>query len=345
MMILGVMSGSSLDGLDLAVVDIDQDLHKLMDKASIPLPAALIARLRGYEDCSAKEMLLLERDYTEFVGKAINSFIDGRKIDLIGFHGHTTIHVPDENLTQQLGNGGRLSAITRIPVVSDFRIQDIVKGGVGTPLVSIYDLHLLKDYDYCLNLGGIANITSISSIKAYDISPCNQLLNYISKKKFDVDYDHDGQRARQGQLIPDLFSKIDEYNYWAEEAPKSLDNNWIKERILTPLTLSYKGEDLLYSATDWIAEKINNELLPSDKEQQIFLSGGGTLNTFLVEMLQKKGIAKNARYIVPTEDDINYKESILMAYLAYLRVHKQTNVLASITGASSDSCAGAVYEP
>lgn len=343
MIILGVMSGSSLDGLDMAVVAIEGRSFDLLHAVTAPLPPSLILRLKKYADLSVAEYILLERDYTDFVAEAVNDFLTAVSSDvaLIGLHGHTVAHIPAERITVQLGNGGRLASLTNIDVITDFRIQDVAKGGEGTPLASLVDLHLFKGYDCYLNLGGIANITNVTDTDpiAYDICPCNQLLNFLSNKFFDLPYDDGGSIARKGNIQDDITIETNKIEYWAQAPPKSLDNNWIKNEFLPLASLAGDPTDVLATMTDWVASQIAANIPPRAKK--VLVTGGGAYNNFLLELIEEKS---GTQLTVPTKHIVDYKESILMAYLAYCRLEGQQNVLRAVTKASSDSIAGAHYK-
>lgn len=347
MIIVGVMSGSSLDGLDMAAVQFsDHSTYQLLAGYTAELDTDIVARLRACTKLSALEYLQLDRDYAAIIGEHVQRFLSDHHItaDAIGLHGHTVVHEPDHGLTTQLASGGVLCSVTGTDVITDFRIQDVTKGGIGTPLVSIMDHKLLSGYDHYLNLGGIANIshTTDGKVSAYDVCPCNQLLNYIAQQQANVPYDDGGNIARKGNIIPALIDDIDQLNYWTAPTPKSLDNNWIKENILAALPMNDSAEDLLHTVTLWIARKIA-ATLPHTAEK-VLVTGGGAYNLHLIEQLQQMA-GKNGHEIIVAEPQlIDYKEAILMAYLAYLRLTDQPNVLQAVTNASSDTIAGAHYK-
>ena len=346
MIVLGVMSGSSLDGLDMALINMKTEGYELLHSATIPLSADITKRLREYNSLTSLEYIKLDRDYSLSVAQIIKNFLStiDHEISLIGVHGHTIIHMPSEGITVQLGNGGIISSMTNIDTITDFRIQDITRGGEGTPLVSIADINLFVGYDYYLNLGGIANITSTLSddMTAYDICPCNQVLNHFAKKYFGLPYDNNGVIARSGSFVSHCTEEIDKLPYWNKEAPKSLDNNWIQEEVILKIDKGQAANNLLFTMTKWIAEKISNAI--SVKNTRVFISGGGAYNTFLIECLETLITTKNIELIVADPKIVDYKEAILMAYLAFLRITNQHNVLSQVTKAKGDSIGGAHYK-
>lgn len=346
MIVAGVMSGSSLDGLDVAVVSFSgTSAYELLAAQTYDLPTGMQSRLRDSSSLSARHYLELDRDYAHFVALCTTDLLtqNALKITALGLHGHTVVHEPDRGLTTQLCHGGILAGLLQTDVVTDFRIQDVTKGGVGTPLVSIMDSQLLSGFEYYLNLGGIANISYVTTtdITAYDICPCNQLLNYISSSQLGMPYDDCGNIGRQGNLLPHYMNSIDELPYWSLPAPKSLDNGWIKQSIINQLDTNKPVPDILHTLTHWIALKIAAQIQAADCS--VLITGGGAYNQFLIETLRSH-CDTNTTIQVAEPELLDYKEAILMGYLAYLRLTDQPNVLHSVTNASSNTIAGAHYK-
>jgi len=344
MIALGVMSGSSLDGLDMAIVSVKDRYFEIRKAVTYPIPEDLSSRLVSYHNLSALAYIKLERDYTEYVAEAINFLLKQYEepVEVIGLHGHTIVHLPKETLTVQLGNGGHVASRTGIDVVTDFRIQDVAAQGEGTPLASLVDVHLFDGYDCYLNLGGIANITKRlpqGAIEAYDICPCNQVLNYLSMELLQLPYDDGGNISRKGAILENATAVLDEFAYWATAPPKSLDNNWIKNEFLPRVSTQGPPADVLATMTDWIAKKIAAEIPAA--AQKILVTGGGAYNSYLLASIEQ---ASQKTITIPDNDVIDYKEAILMAYMAYCRVHEQHNVLSKVTHATADSIAGAYYK-
>lgn len=344
MQVAGVMSGSSLDGLDVVLVDFGADGYEVLLSETVPFSDEMRQRLRSFHTLDSLGFLSLDRAYAVESAQIIQGILGRRQVNLLGFHGHTTVHIPDDGITHQLGNGGILSALLGMDVVTDFRIQDVSKGGEGTPLVSIMDMQLFSGYDYYLNLGGIANITNVANGAAYDICPCNQVLNYFCQLFSDQEYDKSGSISRKGNVQPVVTARLDELGYWATAPPKSLDNTWIKEIFMSKIL--FDGvvlADILASYIDWAATKIA-DTIEIGEGQKLLATGGGTHNTYFVEVLNRKLATKGCELVVPTDEIINFKEAILMAYLAYLRHSNQPNVLSRITNATTDTIAGAYYK-
>jgi len=348
MIVAGVMSGSSLDGLDIAVVRFSENGFKLLESTSIPLGIEWRSRLEAFNELSTIEFLKLEQSFSNYLGKSISKYLNSLniKVDLLGIHGHTIIHIPEKGLTHQIGHGGIISSITNMDTVSDFRMQDVSKNGIGTPLVSILEHKLLSNHDYYLNLGGIANITKKidDTLIAYDICPCNQVLNYLSKKYFDLPFDENGVKARNGNIRSDIVDERTFSEFKNKPAPKSLDNNWIKDSFIEKMNVTDDGESNLATVSNWIAEQIAEQIEISTRERQMLITGGGAHNGYLIELISDKLKIKNCKVVIPEPSLIDFKEAILMAYMAYLRVEEKHNVLSMVTNASSDTIAGAYYK-
>lgn len=344
MEVAGVMSGSSLDGLDVVIVDFQGEHYEVVLSETVPFSDEMKDQLRSFHTLHPLAFFSLDRAYAVESANMIQKVLGDKSVSVLGFHGHTTIHLPQEGITHQLGNGGTLSALLGMDVVTDFRIQDVNKGGEGTPLVSILDMQLFAGYDYYLNLGGIANITDVSNGTAYDICPCNQVLNHFCQLFSDQEYDESGTISRRGNVQLAITKRLDELEYWKLDPPKSLDNTWIKE-IFIPKIMSDGStlEDILASYIEWATTKIT-DTISKGAGQKLLISGGGAHNAYFVEVLDRKLISKGCELVVPSDEIIDFKEAILMAYLAYLRHSNQPNVLSKITNATSDTVAGAYYK-
>lgn len=348
MIVAGLMAGSSMDGLDIAVVSFDAEgKFRWIAGSTAALPTAIASRLRQYEGLSTVAYLELERDLSHYMGTALTDYCTTLSTPptLVGVHGHTLIHTPSEGLTKQVSDGGIIAAVTGMDVVTDFRIQDIVRGGVGTPLVSILERQQLQGYDYYLNLGGIANITHVDtdSIAAYDICPCNQLLNHFALQQAGIPYDGGGNIARKGTYNPRIIAALEALPYWDQIPPKAIDNSWIRDVCMPLIRDEESLEDILHTVCCWIAEKIAKEMTRKERTKML-VTGGGVHNSFLLEKISIAAKAQNCTVHHGQAYLTDYKEAILMAYMAYLRVTNKPNVLAAVTGAHVDSCAGAHYK-
>ena len=345
------MSGSSMDGLDIAMIEIKADMPQinweLVAQDEFPIPSEIKESLSIARTLSIRELALLESTYSEFIATCVNAFTRQQTppIQLFGVHGHTLLHLPEHKVSWQLANGGLLAERTSLPVVTDFRNQDIALGGVGTPMATLADRDLFPGYDHYLNLGGIANISSRSGDdwSAYDICPCNQWLNHAAAL-LGFSYDKGGQAAAKGQLIPLLSQSLLKEDYWNQAPPKSIDNAWVAALITTHiLPYSSQPQDLLATLVSIISTLISEQITAPNG--RVLCTGGGSKNSFLIEKLKQKLASKHVELVMPHAEIIDCKESILIAYAAYLRWRGKANFLSEVTGARADAIGGAVYLP
>lgn len=353
--VIGVMSGSSLDGIDIAYctfIHENDNWQFTIDIAEcISYSPDWFDRLRTARDLDGRSLWKLHADYGHLLGDKIKSFTDRNdlsgKVDLVSSHGHTIFHYPGEGFTTQIGDGASIATTCGIPVVCDLRSGDISLGGNGAPIVPIGDKLLFRDYNYLLNLGGIANITvkDNDSIVAFDICAANQVLNHYASKKR-LEYDTDGLLAASGKLHQPLLDKLNELDYYKMPSPKSLDNGFSTE-VVIPLIDGYdiSIEDKLHSVCEHIAYQIKEHIVQAAKSEngkKILVTGGGAFNKYLVGR-----IAAVTRWdiVVPSDTIVAYKESLVMAFIGVLRWSGETNILSSVTGAIRDSMGGAVYHP
>lgn len=338
------MSGSSLDGLDLALCIFKNEFEfELVKQLSVPYSEKWENRLAKSTDLNHKELCLLEAEYTKYVASLITDFLQGDVPDYVSSHGHTLLHSPVGHYSYQLCLGSYLSAHLGLPVISDFRLQDMAKGGQGAPIAPVVEKYLFSGYDSYLNLGGICNCSfhKVDSIVAYDIGPCNQLLNALAQLKGQA-YDHNGELASQGQSLSALFEPAINHPYYHQDYPKSLDNQFVqKEFVKEFLNFEASAEDKLRTAVDVIVHIITSEY--SNEISNVFATGGGALNLFLMAELQKSLASLDIKLIIPAKEIIEFKEAILMALMGYLRIHNKVNVFSSVTGATSDTVAGCIY--
>lgn len=353
---LGLMSGSSLDGLDLCLVSLDYHdqnwLFQILTSDCIVYDTAWTERLKNAHSLDARSLYALNISYAKETARLVSSFladhkIDSKNVDFVTSHGHTVFHQPQLGYTLQIGDGATLAAALQIDVISDLRAKDISYGGQGAPIVPIADLLLFAEYEACLNIGGIANISfkQDPSIIAYDICFANQALNYLSQK-VQKSYDDKGSIARSGSLISSLQQELLSLDFHQKKYPKSLANEWIREQVL-PILESYHQQgaalpDLMHTSVDVIAELITREMNLHAHTGKMMIAGGGAYNDFLIEQIRAK---TSWHVILPSHDIIQYKEALAMAFIGYLRIHEQPNVLASVTGASTDTSSGIWHSP
>ena len=340
--IIGGMAGSSMDGLDLAHVTFakeqDEWTFEIGKATTIPYDPALFEKLKSSPSIDLEKQQELDLDFGLWIAERINEFkSDINKVDLLGIHGHTVIHKPEKGISWQLGEGSTIAKSTGIPTVTDFRTQDVKLGGQGAPLVPLGDFLLFQEYDACLNLGGIANISLKEDRTAWDICPCNQVLNFFAEK-LGKPFDDGGNMARMGKLDRVFYSKISRLPYFAQSPPKSLPNHFISKEILD----SVNPSDGLKTYSQIIAEQISSNL-QTFRPGKILVTGGGVLNHFLIDLI-KEGLS-SWEVVIPEKDLILFKESLVFAFLALRKFRNEINVLSSVTGASKDSSSGVIHLP
>jgi len=354
--VIGLMSGSSLDGLDIAYVHLNETRgqwnYEIVHADCAPYSAEMVEQLKNVQQLSVNDYLKFHTAYGRFLGEAVNSFIEKNGIEhqvhLIASHGHTVMHEPHNHTSGQIGDGATIAAVTGLPVVSDLRNMDVALGGQGAPIVPIGDKLLFGQYDYWLNIGGIANITvpHNDATLAFDVCPANQVLNGLAEMA-GKEMDTDGAMAKAGKLQMDILADLNDESYYQQEPPKSLSNEQAKHLVF-PILLESKNElnDLMRTAVQHIADKITEAVkkYPSAKERPALLAtGGGALNTFLMERLREQLEELNTDLVIPDKNTVNYKEAIVMALIGVLRFREETNTLGSVTGASRDSIGGALW--
>lgn len=356
---IGIMSGSSLDGLDIVFAEFNEQGGKwgyeIKETACYAYEKDWEERLKNAVSLSALEYQLLHTGYGHYIGQQVNRFIEEKKLHfqagLISSHGHTTFHLPAQRMTAQLGDGAAVAAETGLPVVSDLRAMDIAFGGQGAPIVPAGEKLLMPEYGYFLNIGGIANISvSGDPYIAFDICPANRVLNMLANES-GKEYDDGGQTAESGNINTELLNRLNELDYYKKPHPKSLANNFGTGIIYPMIKESGCGiPDALRTYTEHIAEQIHNSISglknykPETLNQgKLLCTGGGAFNTFLVRLLTDKLKRQGIEILVPDEKLVNYKEALIMAFIGVLRWRQENNVLASVTGAERDSIGGALW--
>lgn len=343
---IGLMSGSSLDGLDIALVRFNEEGDKyhfqIMEAETLPYPEYWTKQLSEAFHKQPEDLVQLDKEYGKYLGEQVLAFArkHNAKPDFVASHGHTIFHRPEEHYTLQIGDGQELARACGFTVINDFRSEDVSKGGQGAPLVPIGDKLLFGDYEMCLNIGGIANISYDENGKriAYDLCIANQALNYLAQLK-GMDYDKDGELARNGEVDHSLLKKLNNLPFFLQEPPKSLGREFF-ETYQKDLLKDLSIPDMLATFTEHIALQIALpiSLLPKGK---ILCTGGGARNKYLIERLQAR---TKHEVVVPDKLIIDYKEALVFALLGLLRMEGKTNVLSSVTGAESDSCSGNVWK-
>ena len=362
---IGFMSGSSLDGLDIALVRFKEEnehyAFQILQAETFPYPEQWKKQLAEAFQQRPQDLVQLDKDYGKYLGEQVRNFAQkhNAKPDFVASHGHTIFHRPEEHYTLQIGDGQELAKACGFTVVNDFRTEDVSKGGQGAPLVPIGDKLLFADYEMCLNIGGIANISydEDSQRIAYDLCIANQALNYLAQMN-GLDYDKDGDLARSGKVDFDLLKKLNNSPFFIQEPPKSLGREYFemyqrglldegrKTKDTRRGTAGHGTQDADLSIADMLATFVEHialqiaipvSLLPKGK---ILVTGGGARNKFLMERLQAR---TKHEVVIPKKEIIDYKEALIFAFLGLRRLEGKTNVLASVTGAESDSCSGRIW--
>lgn len=351
---IGLMSGSSLDGLDIAFVEF---LHQSGTWSFEIVAADCYEYSAGWKEklhratlLNALNYQLLHAEYGHYLGKEVLRFIEQNglqyKVGLVSSHGHTTFHVPPK-MTAQLGDGGAIAAETGLPVVSDLRALDVAFGGQGAPIVPIGEKLLLKEYDYYLNLGGIANVSfrNGDDYIAFDVCPANRVLNMIIAKE-GKEYDAGGEMASAGIINEELLRKLNSLSYYQQPYPKSLANSFGTDEVY-PLVASFNlsTKDALRTYVEHIVQQIRAAINPNPQTPnfKLLATGGGAFNSFLVRRLSGELRPLNIDVFVPDEKLVQYKEAMIMAFMGVLRWRQEYNVLSSVTGATRDSIGGALW--
>lgn len=352
--VLGLMSGTSLDGLDMAYCHLwEEDGHwkfSIEHTKEIPYSDDMREYLKNAIYLSEKEHAQLHQDYGKWLGEQAKAFIEETsvEVDFIASHGHTSHHRPEDGFTFQLGDGQFLANASGKQVVCDFRTKDVAFGGQGAPLVPIGDKLLFHAYDFCLNLGGISNVSfEKDGVRlAYDIGMANMPLNHITHS-MGLAYDKNGKMARSGKLDPTLLGKLNQLPYYQLPYPKSTGYEWFTSEIVPLIEASGSSKaDLLHTFIhhncEQIALSVNKHA--AGPQHKLLVTGGGALNQFFMEVLQEK-LGPKTKVVIPQKVLIAYKEALVFALMGVLRLKGLTNVLRSVTGAREDSCSGEVYFP
>ena len=345
--VLGLMSGSSLDGLDLALCHFEKTPgrweYDVVAAQTFPYHDALRSQLAKAIELPAYEFVKLDVALGSFFADTVLAFLSGQPVkpDFIASHGHTTFHQPAIGLTSQIGSGAVIASRTGITTICDFRTTDVALGGQGAPLVPIGDELLFGHYDACLNLGGFSNISFRQDGRrvAFDISPCNMALNYLANQLGKA-YDEDGEIARSGTMDQALFDRLNNLDFYRITGAKSLGKEWFDAVFRPCLDQSeLPVADQLRTVTEHIAFRLAQSS-DGKRGETMLVTGGGARNVFLIERLRTIG-AKDI--VIPDEQTIDFKEAIIFAFLGVLRMRGEVNCLSAVTGARKDSCGGTVY--
>ena len=346
--VLGLMSGTSIDGIDLVYANFVFNKHwsfKILESKTYQYNNDWQKILKNLSDKDLDSIKLIDKSYTKLLSKYILKFIDDfsiKKIDFISSHGHTALHDPLNSITYQIGNLKDLSAYIGLKVICDFRLQDVKLGGQGAPLVPVGEKYIFPEYDTLINLGGFANITikSNNNLIAYDICPVNIVFNHLSNL-IDLKYDHKGKIALSGKLNIELFNCLQSLDYYKQVSPKSLGVEWVNQ-IIFPIINSFSEiplEDLLNTFSKHFASQIADNIKSTGK---ILITGGGEYNDYLIQNIKD---LTGSEIIIPNSEIIEYKEALIFGFLGVLKDLNINNCYSSVTGAIKDHSSGNIFIP
>lgn len=360
---IGLMSGSSLDGLDIAFVEFQEQAGKwsyeLLQAECFPYNEEWTMRLKNAARLPALDYLLLHVEYGHYLGQQVNAFIEKHGLHyqpaLISSHGHTTFHMPEKKMTAQLGDGAAIAAETQLPVITDLRALDVALGGQGAPIVPIGEKLLMGEYDYFLNIGGIANISinadssAGAGYTAFDICPANRVLNMLANE-LGKEFDSGGEIAATGTIDSTLLDKLNSLDYYKRSFPKSLANDFGTDIIYPIIKDSgIETKDAIRTYTEHIVIQIKKAISPFNNyklkttNHKLLVTGGGAFNIFLIQQLSKRLKELSIEVILPEEKLVNFKEALIMAFIGVLRWRQEFNVLSSVSGAERNSIGGALW--
>jgi anhydro-N-acetylmuramic acid kinase len=344
---VGLMCGTSQDGLDLVVVKFTTNSSKIdfeiLFSKAFDIPSELALSLMSAERLNGLELSLLNNEVGRFFGNCVNQALTKTeyKPDFLASHGITIFHQPEHKLTLQIGSGAEIASITNIKTICDFRSTDLALGGNGAPLVPFADSNLFSKYDYSLNLGGFANIASINSeISGFDVTVCNLALNNIVAE-IGLNFDNGGHEARKGSVNSELLASLNNLAFFKQKGPKSLGKEWF-EREFLPIVQNSKisMNDKLRTVCEHIGMQLGSHFHESEKT--CLVTGGGTYNLALIDAIKSHSKCKIE---LPDRELIDFKEAICFAFLGLNRLLEKQNISKTVTGAKLNSIGGAIYLP
>ena len=347
--VIGVMSGTSLDGIDLCYVHfeyVSSWKFRIIYAQTVGYSEYWKNRLRTAITLNTSKLVALNNDYTQLLSEVISTFIKKNPkapIDAVCSHGHTVFHQPNKGKTLQIGNLPEIATYLNQTVVCDFRTQDVTLGGQGAPLVPIGDALLFSNYDYCINLGGFANLSFEQENKriAFDICPVNIVLNHYVIP-LGLSYDSEGLIASKGTICLPLLDDLNALSFYASPPPKSLGLEWVQEHVF-PLIDSYKLEvdEVMRTVVEHCAFQISSVLKENNLIKGLH-TGGGVYNSFLMQRIASLSLQE---LTLADPMIIEFKEALVFGFLGVLRLKELPNCLQSVTGASQDHSSGRVYLP
>lgn len=351
--VLGLMSGTSLDGLDIAYCHFWKEeaswQFEIRKTKTIAYPKELFKLLQNAVNLSDAAHETLHESYGNWLGEESKQFIVEKnvQVDFIASHGHTSHHKPHLGITFQLGHGQKIANASGYKVICDFRTQDVKLGGQGAPLVPIGDKLLFHEYDFCLNLGGISNISfeKNGSRLAYDVGLANMPLNYLAQKA-GLPYDENAKLAKKGKLNQKLYEALNKLNYYQQDYPKSTGYEWFVAEVVPLLDTCESIEDALHTVIHHNCKVLIDAIKKEkpDKGSRMLVTGGGVLNPLFINTLEVQ-LKDIVEVVIPPQKFIEFKEALVFAFMGVLKELKEINVLKSVTGAKKDSCSGTVFLP
>lgn len=366
---IGLMSGTSVDSVDGVIAAFGENSVRLISTHSINIPIKIkqtLLKLNETQSCTFEQLGLLDNSLGEMFAECVQQLLQEAKINpndiiAIGSHGQNIYHNPHIPFTMQIGNPHLIAKKTGILTISDFRRKDMVSGGQGAPFAPLFHQWLFASHaNIILNIGGIANITLLSSIdepsiKGFDTGPGNGLMDLWVQKEFNIEMDKNGDIARRGKIIPTLINALLNDPYFQKVPPKStgkeyFNQQWLEKKCMgSEIALEkFKPEDVQATLLELTAISISDAIkkLTKQKKGKILLCGGGAHNTYLCERLAHH---LGALFQFESTEKYglhpNWVEAACFAWYAKNRVENQALDLCTITGATSRSVLGALYSP
>ncbi len=347
---IGLMSGTSCDGLDIAYCHFIKNEtiweYTIQQATTIAYTPEWKQKWQHAATLSAWNMALLDVEVGRYFGEQVNLFLTKYNLPkptIIASHGHTIFHAPAQGVSLQIGCLATIAATTKIPTIGDFRRLDVALQGQGAPLVPVADALLFNKYTACLNIGGFANISledETGNRIAWDTCPANIILNKLTQK-IGLEYDKGGEIAATGVLMEDLYKELNALDFYTQKPPKSLGREWV-EQCINPLLQRYEQENIqntIHTITQHIALQIattcNNYTIDT-----LLVTGGGAWNTYLIESIKKQTATT---ILIPESKIVDFKEALAFAFLGILRHTHTINTLASVTGATQNSIGGSSW--
>ncbi len=349
--VIGIMSGSSLDGLDIAYCSLEENggnwSYTIENAICVPFDTILYTQLNTITNLTVPEFMQLHTHFGRWIGLQLNNFIAQfeleHKVHLIASHGHTAYHFPANATTVQIGCGAAIAATTNLPVVNDLRAMDMAFGGQGAPIVPICEQLLFKNYNAFINIGGISNITINNGeiITAFDVCAANRILNVLANE-LGQPFDDEGELASAGTINQNLLQALNNLPYYTKPSPKSLGNEFGLQTVI-PLIKQFNDSTInnLATYTEHIIFQLTQAINTNKVTGKVLVTGGGAFNKFLIESLQNQ--CRQIVVEVPDALTINYKESLAMAIMGALRWREENNTIKTATGARQASVGGALW--